>query len=79
MGMVTTCTEETDIDSHHHRRTIETMCYNNIAIKVVTKGGLGPDMDHLMNFWGTPKIKKFLNISIKVYEDEICSTSVWYR
>ena len=57
--MVTTCTEENDIDSHHHRRTIETMCYNNITIKVVTKGGLGPDMDHLLNFWGTPKMKKF--------------------
>ena len=79
MGMVTTCTEETDIDSHHHRRTIETMCYNNIKSKVVTKGGFVPDIVHLMNFGGTPKIKKFVNISIKVCEDEICSTSVWYH
>ena len=48
--MVTTCTEENDIDSHRDRRTIETMCYNNIAMKVVKKGGFVPDMDHLMNF-----------------------------
>ena len=31
---------------------------------------LGPDMVHLVNFWGTLKIKKLLHISIKVYEDE---------
>ena len=42
-------------------------------------GVLGPDMAHRMNFWGAPKIKKFVNISIKVCEDEICSTSAWYR
>jgi hypothetical protein len=42
-------------------------------------GGLRPDMVHLMNFWGTLKMKKFVNISIKVCEDEIFSTSVWYR
>jgi hypothetical protein len=43
------------------------------------KGVFGPDMVHLMNFWGTLKIKKFLNIAIKVHEDEICITSAWYH
>ncbi len=31
-------------------------------------GVFGPDIVHLMNFWGTLKIKKLLNISIKIYE-----------
>ena len=42
-------------------------------------GGLRPDMVHLMNFWGTLKMKKFVNISIKVYKDEIHRASVWYH
>ncbi len=37
------------------------------------------DMIENMHFWGTLKIKKFPNMSIKVYEDEVCSTSVWYH
>ena len=41
--------------------------------------GFGPDMVHLMNFEGTVKMKKFLNISIKVDEDEIFGTNVWYH
>ena len=77
--MVTTCIEETEIHSHHHSRTIETIYHDNKWVSTMKKGGFVPDMDHLMNFWGTPKMKKFLNISIKMYEDEICSTSVWYR
>ncbi len=32
-----------------------------------------------MNFGGTLKIKKFQNMSIKVYKGEIRSTSVWYH
>ena len=77
--MVTTCIEETEIHSHHDCRIIETIYQDNKWVSTVTKGGFVPDMDHLMNFWGTPKMKIFLNISIKVYEDEICSTSVWYH
>ena len=50
-----------------------------MGISSMKVGGFEPDMDHLMYFWGTLKIKKFLNISIKVCEDEICSTSVWYH
>ena len=30
-------------------------------------------------FLGYPKIKKFANISIKVHEDEIRNTSIWYH
>ena len=76
--MVTTCIEETEIHSHHHSRITEAT-YDKINYeKVLALGGFVPDMDHLMNFWGTPKMKKFLNISIKVYEDEIFGTSIWY-
>lgn len=32
-----------------------------------------------MHFWGTIKIKKFQNMSMKVHEDKICSTNVWYH
>ena len=77
--MVTTYTESTEIHSHHNSRTRETIYHDNKWVSTMKKGGFVPDMDHLMNFWGTPKMKKFLNISIKMYEDEICSTSVWYR
>ena len=77
--MVTTCIEETEIHSHHNSRTIEAIYDKMNYKKVLVLGGLGPDMDHLINFWGTPKMKNFSNISIKVYEDEICSTSVWYH
>ena len=37
------------------------------------------DMVNNMHFWGTLKIKKFLNMSIKVHEDEIFNRSVWHR
>ena len=77
--MVTTCTGITDIDSHYNIHTIETICDIVNYEKVLALGVFGPDMVHLVNFWGTPKIKKFVNISIKVYEDEICNTSVWYH
>ena len=77
--MVTTCTGITDIDSHHNSHTIETICDIVSWEKVLALGVFVPDMVHLVNFWGTPKIKKFINISIKVHKDEICSTSVWYH
>jgi hypothetical protein len=79
MGMVAAHSEPTEIHSRRHSRIIETIYHDNKWVSTMKKGGFVPDMDHLMNFWGTPKRKKFLNISIKVYEDEICSTSVWYR
>jgi hypothetical protein len=37
------------------------------------------DIIDIMNFWGTLKIKKFQNMSVKVYEGEICCTSIWYH
>ena len=77
--MVTACLKETDIDSHRHSRTIETIYHDNKWVSTMKKGGFVPDMDHLMNFWGTLKMKKFLNISIKVCEDEIFGTNAWYR
>ena len=48
-------------------------------VSVVTGGENFFDIIENMHFWGTLKIKKFRNMSIKVYEDEICSTSVWYH
>jgi hypothetical protein len=36
----------------------------------VKKGEKFLDIFENMHFWGTPKIKKFLIMSIKVYEDE---------
>ena len=69
----------TENEHHYYVYTVETLGYNNMETKVGKKGGFVPDMAHLMNFWGTPKIKKFVNISIKVYKDEICSTSAWYH
>jgi len=45
----------------------------------MASGVFGSDMVHLINFWGTLKIKKLLHIPIKVYKDEICSASVWYH
>ena len=66
----------TENEHHYYVHTVETLGYNNIETKVVTKGGFVPDMVHLMNFWGTLKMKKFVNISIKVHEDEISGTSV---
>ena len=77
--MVAAHSERSEIHSHRHSRIIETICQDNKWVSTMKTGGFVPDMDHLMNFWGTPKMKKFLNISIKVCEDEICSTSVWYH
>jgi hypothetical protein len=77
--MVTTCTERTDIDSHHNSHVIGTLSDIVNYEKVMKTGVFGPDMTHLVNFWGTPKIKKFVNISIKVCEDDICNTSAWYH
>ena len=74
--MVTTCTGITDIDSHHNSHIIGTFSDIVDYNKVMKTGVFVPDMVHLVNFWGTPKIKKFVNISINVHEDEICSTSV---
>ena len=69
----------TENEQHYYVHTVETIYYENKWESVMKTGVLGPDMVHLMNFGGTPKIKKFLKISIKVYEDEICSTSVWHH
>ena len=77
MGITSLLSMESE--HHYYVHTVETIYYSNKWEPVVKEGGLGPDMDHPMNFWGTPNMKKFVNISIKVCEDEICSTSVWYH
>ena len=69
----------TENEQHYYVHTVETIYYDNKWESVVKVGGFRLDMVHLMNFGGTPKMKKFLNISIKVCEDEIFSTSVWYH
>ena len=77
MAMV--CRLSPGINSHHNSHTIGTFSDIVDYNKVMKTGVFVPDMVHLVNFWGTPKIKKFLIISIKVCEDEICNTSVWYH
>ena len=67
------------MNSHHNSHVIETFSDIVNYKKVMKKGVFVPDMVHLVNFLGTPKIKKFVNISIKVHEDEICNTSVWHH
>ena len=65
------CSEPNENEHYYYVHTVETLCYNNIETKVVTKGVFGPDMDHLMSLGGTLKMKKLVNILIKVCEDEI--------
>ena len=79
MRLTTTCPEETNINSYHNSHTIGIFSDIVNYEKVMKTGVFAPDMAHLVNFWGTPKIKKFINIAIKVYEDEICNASVWYH
>ena len=69
----------TEKERHYYFHIVETIYYNKKWRKVVPIGGFEPDMVHQMIFWGTPKIKKLLHMSIKVYEDEIFNTSVWYH
>ena len=66
-------------EHYYYIHIVKTIHCNNKWRKVVKKGGFEPDMVNNIFFWGTPKIKKFVNNSIKVYEDEIYSTSAWYH
>ena len=66
-------------EHYYYIHIVKTIHYNNKWKKVAENGGFRLDMDHLINFWGTLKTKKFVNISIKVYEDEMWVTSVWYH
>ncbi len=68
-----------ETESYDNFHILETIYYHAKGRKVFTRGGFVPDMVDNMHFWGTPKIKKFRNMSIKVYEDEIFSISVWHR
>ncbi len=60
-----------ETESYDNFHILETICYHTKKRKVVTKGVFVLDMVNNMYFWGTPKIVKFLEISIKVHEDEI--------
>src|SRR5271154_6916072 len=49
-------------ERYYYIHIVKTIYYHNKWRKVAPKGGFEPDMVHLMYFWGTLKMKKFLNI-----------------
>ncbi len=76
---VTACSALPEIDRYCKNLFIGIISERLNQEKVLAFGEKFFDMVENMNFWGTLKIKKFQNMLIKVYEDEICSTSVWYH
>ncbi len=66
-------------ESHKYIQILEAIYYHKKERKVGKEGEIFFYIIENMHFWGTLKIKKFLNISIKVYEDEIFNRIVWYR
>ena len=66
-------------ERYYYIHIVETIYHDTKWESVINVGGFGPDMTHLTYFWGTLKMKKFVNVWIKVCEDEIFGASVWYH
>ena len=58
---------------------VKTIYEDTKWVSTMKVGCFGLDTGPSHEFFGYPKIKKFVNISIKVCEDEIFNTSVWYH
>ena len=77
--MTTAYSERSKIDPYC-KNPITEIIFEEVNYEATMKEGVfWPDMVDNMHFWGTLNIKNFLNMSIKVYEDEIFSASAWYH
>ncbi len=74
--MTTACSECSEIDPYCKNPNIE-IIFEEVTYETTMKEGvIWPDMIDNMHFWGTLKIKKFQNMSIKMYEGEVYTTNV---
>ncbi len=69
----------TETESHGYIQILWKVYENVKLVSVMIFGEIFFDIVNNMHFWGTLKLKKFCNVSIKVHVDESCSTSVRHR